>query len=718
MRRLLHQCTHLALAAAVAVLSLTAHAAASQWIGDKRAQVRLVTSVDSVSGNTLEAALEFRYPPGWHGYWRTPGDAGIAPQLDWSRTPATAGTDIHWPAPSRLIVEDLQNAVIVGDVLLPLDIRLRRANLDDARMPVHLALSLDYATCANVCVPEHADLTLDLPRAIDGEAALPSQEAGAINAARRRLPGTLAAAKLSLADARVTTDTGVQRLTVALHSKGAAFDKPDLFVEGAGGGLPPRPRVVLSHDGHDAAFDVSLPSPAVGAGASRLTLTLVDGSRTATFDIPGIGVAATRSNRGADALWSILLVALAGGLILNAMPCVLPVLSLKAFSLIKASGESRGMTRRLAGATALGIIASFLLLAVVLSVVKLAGATIGWGIQFQQPWFLATMATITAIFAASLLDWLPLRLPTALADFAVARSSCGPYAEAFLSGAFSTLLATPCSAPFVGTATGFALARSPVDIVAVLSTMGVGMALPFIALALFPAAAAWLPRPGAWMRWLRVALGAMLFGTVVWLLVVLATVAGTRSSETVALLLAALIGVLVLIAQPQRAAAQHWPKALSVALAVGVIAVTSGRNDQQPLGATHGSASASASRWPVDGYDWQPFDPKRIETLIGEGKTVFVDVTATWCLTCKVNELTVLSQADVKLALKAPDVVRMRADWSHVDPLIARYVQSFGRAGIPLDVVYGPARVTGEALPELLNASVLTTALARARGGA
>jgi suppressor for copper-sensitivity B len=248
--------------------------------------------------------------------------------------------------------------------------------------------------------------------------------------------------------------------------------------------------------------------------------------------------------------------------------------------------------------------------------------------------------------------------------------------------------------------------------------MGVGMALPFIALALFPAAAAWLPRPGAWMRWLRVALGAMLFGTVMWLLVVLATVAGTRSSETVALLLAALIGVLVLTAQPQRAAAQYWPKALSVALAAGVIAVTSGRNDQQPLGATHGNASVSASRWPVDGYDWQPFDPKRIETLIGEGKTVFVDVTATWCLTCKVNELTVLSQADVKRAIQAPNVVRMRADWSHVDPLIARYVQSFGRAGIPLDVVYGPARVSGEALPELLNASVLTTALARARGGA
>jgi len=229
----------------------------------------------------------------------------------------------------------------------------------------------------------------------------------------------------------------------------------------------------------------------------------------------------------------VLIAALLGGLILNLMPCVLPILSIKLFALARYAGAERRAARRGAVATALGIISSFLLLAAVLSGLKLSGTSLGWGIQFQQPWFLALMAAVTTLFAASFFEWLPIRLPQIFAGAAGA-SARGPLAEAFLGGALATLLATPCSAPFVGTAVGFALARNPAEILVVFASLGVGMALPFLVVAAAPGLVAWLPRPGVWMVRLRHSLGVLLLGTALWLLFTLWQVASPTITGTVA----------------------------------------------------------------------------------------------------------------------------------------------------------------------------------------
>ena len=295
--------------------------------------------------------------------------------------------------------------------------------------------------------------------------------------------------------------------------------RPDLFVEGAGNGIPPAPKVELHDAGKTARLTVRL--AALPPPDRPLTLTLVDENRAAEFKGPPGATIPEHSS----AFFAALLSAFLGGLILNLMPCVLPVLSIKLFAFTRQAGGGLRDVRLSSAATASGIMISFLLLAVSLVGLKWSGATLGWGIQFQQPWFLAGMAVLTVLFAASFFEWLPIGLPSSIATIASKRASA-PMLEAFLAGVFATLLATPCSAPFVGTAVGFALARGPSEIFVIFLCLGIGMALPYWMAALFPGCVRWLPRPGPWMLVVRKFLGILLLGTGVWLIFVLWSIAG------------------------------------------------------------------------------------------------------------------------------------------------------------------------------------------------
>jgi suppressor for copper-sensitivity B len=487
-----------------------------------------------------------------------------------------------------------------------------------------------------------------------------------------------------------------RRLNVDLRSQGTPFQSPDLFVEGAEAGLPAAPQVHLSDHGHRATLEVELPPASKGKGPLRLTV--VDGPRAAEF---GAAPVISEVDNDHD-IAVILALALLGGLILNFMPCVLPVLSIKVFSVVKAAGTERATARRMALATAFGIVTSFGLLASVLSVLKLAGASLGWGIQYQQPWFLAGMAVVTTLFAASLFDWLPISLPQILSGGASGATNRGPVVDSFVGGMLSTLLATPCSAPLVGTVVGFALARSPFEITAVLLALGVGMALPFLTLALAPSLATRLPRPGHWMVPLRKFMGLLLLTTSVWLIASLGNIAGMAVASSVSIVLIALLAVRAVVTRVGSLRNNRWSGATTALLACCAIAIAS----ITPSGARDRNAPPS---------EWQAFDPDAIGTFVASGKTVLVDVTASWCLTCKVNELSVLDTAAVRTRLRQDDVVRMRADWSRYNAGVAAYIQGFGRFGIPLDVVYGPHMPRGQLLPEILQISTLFRAIDKAK---
>jgi suppressor for copper-sensitivity B len=353
-------------AACLAATATSANAAVSDWVGDQRGEVRLVTAADSVNGDPVDAGLEFRYPPGWHGYWRTPGDAGIAPIFNWSKSMNVRDPSVSWPAPSRLVVSGLQNSIYQGRFILPVSLKLI-----DQHAKARIAVSIDYAACANICVPKHADLSLDLPTG-SGEA---SAQAAAIAAAKATVPGQLADSGIQVTRSETEGTGAHKRLFLTLRSRSEPFRSPDLFVEGAGEGLPPAPEVRLSDEGRVATLIASIPSETQPTHGKALVLTVVDGARAVEFAGPAFGGAS--SAQADSGILAIIASALLGGLILNLMPCVLPILSIKLFALARHAGAERRAARRGAIATALGIISSFLLLAAVLSGLKLSGTSLG-----------------------------------------------------------------------------------------------------------------------------------------------------------------------------------------------------------------------------------------------------------------------------------------------------------------------------------------------------
>jgi suppressor for copper-sensitivity B len=667
-------------------------AAATGWVGDDHAAARLITAVEATgSATTLEAGLEIRLAPGWHAYWRSPGDAGIPPSIDWLESENLAHAEIAWPAPTRYSLQGFETAGYEHRVVLPITLTLARPG-----QPLALHAAVDYAACAQICVPYSARLDLTLP----GGAASPAPQSALIAAARAEVPQGPAAAGIELVSADAIGHGRDASLVVRLTSPDTAFQGPDLFIEGLAKGSPGRPEVELSDQGHAARLRVPIRDPgAAGIAGRPLTLTFVDGARTAEFAAtPLSGPVPDDAAR----LLSILAIALLGGLILNVMPCVLPVLSLKLLSVASQAAADRRQVRVGLLMTALGVLASFALIAAVLVGLKASGATIGWGIQFQWPWFIAAMAALTTLFAASLWGWLPIGLPRFAYDAAASSRVRHPAGDAFLTGAFATLLATPCSAPFVGTAVGFALGQGPRQIAVVFAALGLGFAVPYLAVAAFPRLVRLLPRPGRWINSLRAILGFALIGTAIWLLFVLAALSGERVALGTA---AALAIVLVLLALKSRRGLPASAARLASAAAATVV--------------------AAAVLWPafagvdhigtaVTAAGWRPFDAGAIHRLVGQGKTVFVDVTAAWCLTCKVNEAAVLDREPVASRLFGPRVIAMRGDWTRPDPALTRYLQGFGRYGVPFDAVYGPGRPNGELLPELLSSGAVERALERA----
>ncbi len=687
-------------------------AAAGPWDENPHVRMRLVAAVEAVGeSRTLTLGLQFRMRPGWKIYWRSPGDAGYPPKPDWSGSRNLAGTEMRWPAPSRFSIFGMETLGYKDEVVLPIVARLERPG-----EALDLRATVDYLTCKEICVPYKAKAVLRLPAG----PATASPLANLIARYAERVPGPGARHGLAIERVALIPDDGKVVLRVDAKSR-EPFAAPDLFVEGPVGTFFDRPEATLAEDGRRVALRVVGDGFETTVGEEvKLTLTLVDGARAmekavvvrlgAATSAPGSARPAATGTTPLAApstpLVTILLLAVLGGLILNLMPCVLPVLSLKLLSVVGHGGRAAGEVRIGFVASAAGILFSFLLLATGLVAVKAAGLAVGWGIQFQQPVFLVAMTTIVTLFACNLFGLFEARLPRPLADFAARHGDGRSLAGHFLTGAFATLLATPCSAPFLGTAVGFALSRGPVEIFLVFAALGLGLALPYLAVAAVPGLATRLPRPGRWMMTLRRILGLALAATAVWLLTVLGAQIGTEGALVTGAFMVLIAMVLALRHMRGSRVGRHAGK---VALALSAAAVAAAAMTVPP------PAPVST---PESGGEivWQPFDRGRIPRLVAAGKTVFVDVTADWCITCQANKKLVLEREPVRSWLRAPDTVAMVADWTRPDPAIADYLASFGRYGIPFNAVYGPKAPRGIVLPELLTPDAVLAAVERAGG--
>ncbi|MSO89716.1 MAG: hypothetical protein EXQ89_07110 [Rhodospirillaceae bacterium] len=672
-----------------------AQEAASAWVNTEHTNARLIAAARAVGvDDAMRLGLQFRMKPGWKIYWRSPGDAGYPPSVDWTGSANLANAALRWPAPFRFKILGLDTYGYEGEVVLPIT-----ATIAEPGRPLNLKASVDYLTCKEICVPYKAVLALRLPSGIPQA----TEFAHLIDRFSVRVPGEGGAHGVHIESVEALSEGKDEVLRVVARSL-TPFNTPDLFVEGPGDWSFAAPETRLAEGGLVAELRVlvrperSQPGTIVG---SAIVLTLADGERAAERSVTVAAGTAPMDDTSIAAMIVLLATALLGGLILNLMPCVLPVLSMKLLSVVGHGGGDRRHVRLSFLASAAGILTSFLLLATALAGLKQAGVAVGWGMQFQQPLFLAAMVLIVALFAANLWGLFEINLPAAVGDVAARAGTGRSLAGSFLSGALATILATPCSAPFVGTALGFALARGTFEIFAVFAALGLGLALPYLLVALRPSWVTRLPRPGNWMVGLRRLLGFAMAGTAIWLLSVLTAQTGALAALVVgglAAATAALPGVANLLSARLRPLAPV-AMVLFAALALWVPSRSPETVAELPLAAKG---------------DWRVFDRGAIAELVAAGNIVFVDVMADWCITCKVNKSVVIDRGDVAARLGGERVIRMRADWTRPNDAIAAYLASFGRYGIPLNVVYGPGARNGLALPELLTVDAVLSALDKA----
>ena len=696
-----------------AIITLTAgpvsafEAGASEWIKTKQTAIRLISTTKTVGDSeALSLGLHFKLKPGWKIYWRSPGDAGFPPEPNWGRSENVESATLRWPAPERFSVFGLETLGYTREVVLP--ITVRRSN---ATSPLKLSGNVRYLVCDNICIPYDADVALRLD--IGNES--PSRFAHLINRFDATVPSDGKRHRISIDTAETWSDGDGTWLRIKASST-LPFKAPDIFPEG-----PPivtfsKPSITLEPKGHSVILDMRVfgtdeLDDQVGKtlAGRELTLTIVDGRRSAEtklnvyFANPKLTAQKPESE---PTLLVILGLAILGGFILNFMPCVLPVLSIKLLSVLDHGGGKAKLVRLSFLASAAGILVAFLVLAITLIALKAGGMTVGWGIQFQQPWFLIFLTILMMGFACNLWGIFEIRLPFWVSHWSARSENARGLSRHFLQGAFATLMATPCSAPFLGTAIGFSLARSWIEISTVFTALGVGLALPYLAVAAFPGLASRLPKPGPWMTTLRRFLGLALAATWVWLLFVLATNIGTIGSVVV--------GGLTVLAAGLLFFGRHAFLSITVAiltpfLVLGLLGKLPSKNAVENLAInSHYSSESELTKF------WTEFNEAAIPELIARGKTVFVDVTASWCLTCQANKRLVLETEAVLQAFKTQQVVAMRADWTRPDPIISAYLARYGRYGIPFNAVYGPALPDGIVLPELLSRNEILDAFSRA----
>lgn len=673
-------------------------AASSPVHESKVLTARVVTAENGVpaGSETISAALQLELKDGWKTYWRSPGEVGIPPHIDWSGSANIEHVEFFWPAPSRFRAFGIENFGYSKAVAFPLQIRLA-----DPGAPLTPKAKVNLLVCSDICVPDSFDLALTLGpgSGIDAEAA------SIIAAASKRVPESAGQAGIHFESGAISDDR--RQLVLSLRSDAPLRD-PDVFPE-MGMASFGAPDIRLGNEGR--RLWASFPLLAVPEEGAELKLTLTDGARAATVpaalagQIPVAPYTVQPGGASAGRLLWILLLALLGGFILNLMPCVLPVLSIKLGSAIKSGARADRPLRVGFLMSAAGVMSFVWFLAAATIVAKMVGLPVGWGLQFQNPFFLIAMIAVLAIFAVNLFGLFEFGLPDGLNQRLATGAARKGYYGDFAAGAFAAMLATPCSAPFLGTAIAFALASGPVDILMIFTALGAGLALPYFSVAAMPGLVRLLPRPGPWMIWLKSVLGLLLVGTAAWLIWVLAGVANSTTAITVAgLLLAAML----LAGSPAAIVARGFRLGLAGSLVLAALLMPLALPDNVT------AAAPPPEAHPAKGIPWQRFERAAIPRLVAQGKLIFVDVTADWCITCKANKSLVIERGAVAARLSSPGVVPMVADWTKPNDEISRYLERHGRYGIPFNVVYGPKRPVGVVLGEVLTAEAVLDAFRQA----
>jgi thiol:disulfide interchange protein len=704
--------------------SPAAFALTGSTVSTENVKARLVSEVSSVGpGQTFWVALELDIRDGWHTYWRNPGDSGEPTKLAWVLPPGFSAGDIVWTTPHRFEIAPLVNygyakhAVHLVQLTAPKDLK--------AGTPAALTAKASWLVCSDVCIPEDANLTLSLPASTQAGGIDPAA-AALFSAARSELPS----AQPAPTTARIEGDKLVIRLGPEWGPTLSQITSLAFFPYDEGGIEYGTPQTLSrAKDSVDLSMKIGYQPPK--AGAIRGVLVATEQNGTQTDSVP-IEVAAEFSGAGADqvkaaprfapatktaqepehSLATLLVFALLGGLILNLMPCVFPVLSIKALNVMEQAKKDPAAVRVKGLVFAAGVIVSMLCLAGVLLALRAGGEQLGWGFQLQSPLFVTLLVYLLLAVGLNLSG--VFEVGGGLAGVGDDLTQGDGYGASFFTGVLATLVATPCSAPFMAPAVGAALTQAPVNALAIFTALGVGISLPFVLLSFAPWMRRVLPKPGAWMDTLKQIFAFPVYATAAWLLWVVA-------QETSPFGLGAALAGSILIAL----AAWSFQKARSTAgggritvIATAVISlllaiVLPVRFADVASAAQGGSPQAKAH---AGNDEWQPYSEAKVAELRAAGRPLLVNFTASWCLTCMVNERSAFADAAVQEIFRDKKVTLMKGDWTNRDPAITKALAAFGRAGVPLYVVYNPRPGAAEpvVLPQLLTAGIVQSAFADA----
>jgi len=657
---------------------------------------RLVLELAATApGATLWVDLHLDIAPGWHTYWRNPGDSGLPTEIAWTLPPGFSAGDIVWPVPERFVVEGLGNYGYrdTVDLLIPIAVGQDVKPGEAAR----LEAAASWLVCSDICIPGEAKLALALP--VAAKPAPPDPAATELfAAARSHLP------KPAAFEARFAVTKDQLRLMLpdaafsGIEQPSAIFFPFDANVVDAAA----EPKLQRRGD----AFELLLQratTPAAIVPKSLDGLLVLHGGKggeqAVSLRATPAALPATESS-AEIAWWQALLFALLGGIVLNLMPCVFPVLSLK---LVGLAGIGDRAAHHHAAAYAAGVILSFAALGGALLMLRAGGSAVGWGFQLQSPVVVGLLAYLLFAMGLSL---------SGVADFGFGLAGVGGrfagregIGGAFATGILATIVATPCTAPFMGAALGFALLAPAPLALAIFVALGIGLALPLTIATLIPGLARLLPRPGRWMVLLKQLLAFPLYGTVAWLIWVLIQEVGPEGA-LMALLGLVLVGFAVWVYGTTRLAGPAMRRAGTALAAAGtaaalVLALTATPSSARP--------EQTASR---DGLRYERFSPSRLDALTAERHPVFVNLTAAWCITCLVNEHATLDTAAVQQAFAEHQIVALKGDWTRQDPEITAWLQKFGRSGVPLYLLYDRSG-TPNVLPQILTRSEVLDAIGK-----
>ena len=657
----------------------SAFALQSNWSGVEEAKVRLISPISKIGQNSLlHIGLEYQLQEGWKTYWYAPGEGGFPQELDWSRSTNISSLDILWPIPEEFEILGIKSIGYTDEVIFPLKI-----DIEDVNKPLVLIIDVNYLTCKDICIPGQAILKLDLPSGI-GKVTEHSYKIEKYLSSLPVLNNTISGFEIN--QAKIFKEK--KHFSIIIEATSILpFNNPKFFINTKFGLPIISPTYTYSANRKNVKAKYIFYENSINNEEFDLSVLLKDKDIAIHYKKkvkPEIKYGIFINNQS---LLYIFIISFLGGLILNFMPCVLPVLSIKLLSILNNNKKSFFYSyKKSFFITASGIVTSFLIIALILIGLRFSGITISWGMQFQQPLFLMTISLVLFLFSINLLGFFELKLPHWMINSLSSSTDHKSAYSDFFNGFFATILATPCSAPFVGTAITAAFTQSSFVMTGVFFFMGLGMASPYLIIGLNPKSIVLLPKPGPWMIKLKYLLAMLLLGTLAWLATIL-----QNYFNFYFIILSFCLYLIIIASYKYLNKNKAFAIVFSIFLFFSLAFLPQLKTNKIILN-----------------EGWQDLSIININNLIDSNQIIFVDITADWCATCQFNKLNVINSNKIKNVFTENNIMKVRGDWTKPNKRIEEYLHQNNRFGIPFNVMYNKKYAEGIILSEILTTKEIT----------